>query len=131
MKAAVLAVVALPCLSFYFFFVNIYPDGPRVFTGWKEECDCQWERVCGCWEAPVHESTRAGMGYPPWVESADRFNVHNLALLAGVPGAFVWGMWVLQLCKRVVGQNRPVPSAGVADTEEGERPGDSVVGRVK
>ena len=121
MKAAVLAVVALPCLSFYFFFVNVYPDGPRVFTGWREECGCQRDRLCGCWDVPVHESTRAEMGYPPWVESVDRFNVHNLALLAGVPGAFVWAIWVLQLCKRVVG-HRPVPLARVADPGEAEGP---------
>ena len=61
------------------------------------------------------------MGYPPWVESVDRFNVHNLALLAGVPGAFVWGIWILQLRRWVVGQHRPAQVAGVADPEEAWR----------
>ena len=88
----------------FIWFVNTYPDGPTEFVGWEEECGCQY--VCGCWEVPVYESTRTGLGYSPWVETVDRFNLKNVALLAGIPVVFVWIVGALALWEWLVNRRK-------------------------
>ena len=102
-----LATTTLLCLPLFIWFVNTYPDGPTEFVGWEEECDCQYDgRDCGCWEVPVYESTHTGLGYSPWVETVDRLNLQNAALMAGIPGAFVWIVWALTLWEWLVNRRK-------------------------
>ena len=99
--------LGLPLLIFFIWFVNTYPDGPTEFVGWEEECDCQYDgRVCGCREVPVYESTRTGLGYSPWVETVDRLNLQNVALMVGIPGSILYFFWAWTLVEWLVNRRK-------------------------
>ena len=69
--------LAVGCIIFYVWFGHTYPDGPKVFVGYEVTCGEQYGRTA-CSDVPdtnnpIYEQSRAGLGYPKWVETVDEF----------------------------------------------------------